>query len=94
MKGVARNKAAFIAMKAGVAASSILATRNMAAQQGRAIATMVAINSAHAMVAATTTGGATSADPDSAHPVGAAKRARSSTTAPAHGLCRFRRGPP
>ena len=51
MKGLARNKTAFIAMKAGVAASTILATRNMAKRNKvAAIATMVAINSAYAMV--------------------------------------------
>ena len=51
MRGVARNKTAFVAMKAGLAASTILATRNMAKHNKvAAIATLVAINSAYAMV--------------------------------------------
>jgi hypothetical protein len=51
MKGLASNKAAFIAMKAGVAASTILASRNMAKRNKvAAIATMIAINSAYAFV--------------------------------------------
>ncbi len=51
MEGVVRNKTAFIAMKAGVAAATILATRHMARRNRiAAIATVVAINSAYAMV--------------------------------------------
>jgi hypothetical protein len=51
MTGVAKNKAAFIALKAGMAASTILASRNMAKRNKvAAIATMVAINSAYAFV--------------------------------------------
>lgn len=51
MKGVARNKAAFIALKAGMAASTILASRNMAKRNKiAAIATMVAVNTAYAFV--------------------------------------------
>ncbi|MEO7189932.1 MAG: DUF5658 family protein [Vicinamibacterales bacterium] len=51
MKGIAGNKAAFIAMKAGVAASTIFATRALAKKNKvAAIATLLAINSAYAMV--------------------------------------------
>lgn len=51
MSGMSRNKAAFVAMKAGVAASTIFATRNMAKRNKiAAIVTSVAINSAYALV--------------------------------------------
>jgi hypothetical protein len=51
MKGIAGNKAAFVAMKAGVAVSTILATHNMAKRNKvAAIATAIAINSAYAFV--------------------------------------------
>ena len=51
MRGLVRNKTAFIALKASVAASTILATRNMARRNKIvAIATVVGINSAYAMV--------------------------------------------
>jgi len=51
MGGMAGNKAAFIAMKAGVAATTIFATRNVARRNKvAAIATAVAINSAYAFV--------------------------------------------
>ncbi len=51
MAGVAQNKVAFVAMKAGVAAGTILATHNMAKRNKvAAIATLVAINSAYAFV--------------------------------------------
>jgi len=51
MRGLARNKTAFVAMKAGLAASTILAARNMAKQNKvAAISTLVVINSAYAMI--------------------------------------------
>jgi Domain of unknown function (DUF5658) len=51
MTGVARNKLAFIALKAGVATSTVLAAHNMAkTNKLAAIATLVAINSAYAMI--------------------------------------------
>jgi hypothetical protein len=51
MKGIAGNKTAFIAMKAGMAASTILATRNMAKRNKvAAVVTAIAINSAYAYV--------------------------------------------
>jgi Domain of unknown function (DUF5658) len=51
MQGVTKNSALFLTMKAGVAASTILAARQMAKRNKvAAIATLVAINSAYAMV--------------------------------------------
>ena len=51
MSPLTRNKAAFIAVKAGVAASTILAARSMAKRNKvAAIVTLAAINSAYAMV--------------------------------------------
>jgi hypothetical protein len=51
MKNVAGNKAAFVALKAGVAVTTILATRNMAKRNKvAAMATLIAINSAYAFV--------------------------------------------
>jgi hypothetical protein len=51
MKNLAGNKAGFVALKAGVAVSTILATRNMAKRNKvAAIATLIAINSAYAFV--------------------------------------------
>lgn len=51
MSPVTRNKAAFIALKAGVAVSSIMAARNMSKRNKVAAAlTLVAVNSAYAMV--------------------------------------------
>jgi len=51
MSGVTRNRAAFIVTKAAVAASTILASRQMAKRNKvAAIVTLVAINSAYAMV--------------------------------------------
>jgi hypothetical protein len=51
MKNVAGNKAAFVALKAGVAVTTILATRNMAKRNKvAAIATLIAVNSAYAFV--------------------------------------------
>lgn len=52
MAGVTRNKGAFIAMKAGVAVSAIFAAKGVAKHNKvAAIATLVAINSAYALVA-------------------------------------------
>jgi len=52
MSGVSRNKGSFIAMKAAVATSAIFAARGVAKRNKvAAIATLVAINSAYAMVA-------------------------------------------
>jgi len=51
MQGVTGNRAAFIAVKAGVAASSIMAARHLAKRNKiAAIATLVAVNSAYAYV--------------------------------------------
>jgi hypothetical protein len=51
MAGVTKNKAAFMAVKAGVAVSTIFAAKNMAKKNKvAAIATLVAINSAYALV--------------------------------------------
>jgi hypothetical protein len=51
MKNMAGNKAAFVALKAGVAVTTILATRNMAKRNKvAAIATLVAVNAAYAFV--------------------------------------------
>jgi len=51
MAGVTKNKAAFIALKAGVAFSSVMAARNMSKRNKvAAVLTLVAINSAYAMV--------------------------------------------
>jgi hypothetical protein len=51
MAGVAGNKAAFMAVKATVAVSTILAARNMAKRNKvAAIATLVAVNAAYAFV--------------------------------------------
>jgi hypothetical protein len=49
--GLSGRKAAFIALKAGVAFSTIMAARNMSKRNKvAAVATLVAINSAYAMV--------------------------------------------
>lgn len=51
MQGVTKNRAAFMAIKAGVAVSTIMAARHMAKRNKvAAIATLVAINSAYAVV--------------------------------------------
>ena len=51
MKGIAGNTGAFIAMKAGLAAGTILATHNMAKRNKvAAVLTAVAINSAYVFV--------------------------------------------
>ena len=51
MQGVTRNRATFMAVKAGVAASTILAAKQLSKRNKvAAIATLVAINSAYAMV--------------------------------------------
>jgi hypothetical protein len=51
MTGAARNKAAFIALKAGVAFSTVMAARNMSKRNKvAAVLTLVAINSAYAMI--------------------------------------------
>lgn len=51
MAPVTGNKAAFIALKAGVAVSTVLAARNMAKRNKvAAVLTLVAVNSAYAMV--------------------------------------------
>jgi hypothetical protein len=51
MQGVTTNRAAFLAVKAGVAASTVLATRQLAKRNKvAAIVTLVAINSAYAFV--------------------------------------------
>lgn len=51
MTGVTGNKFAFIALKAGVAASTVLAAHNMArTNKVAAIATLIAVNSAYAMI--------------------------------------------
>lgn len=51
MNGVTGNKGAFIALKAGVAFSTVMAARNMSKRNKVAAAlTLVAINSAYAMV--------------------------------------------
>lgn len=51
MSGATRNKAAFIAIKAGVAFSSVMAARNMSKRNKvAAVLTLVAINSAYAMI--------------------------------------------
>ena len=52
MSGLTRNKAAFIAVKAAVATSTILATRQLAKRNKvAAVVTLVAINTAYAFVA-------------------------------------------
>lgn len=51
MAGVARNRAAFIAVKAGVAATTVLAAQKLARRNKvAAIVTLVAINSAYAYI--------------------------------------------
>lgn len=51
MSGATRNKAAFIAIKAGVAFSSVMAARNMSKRNKvAAVLTLVAVNSAYAMI--------------------------------------------
>jgi hypothetical protein len=51
MEGVTRNRAAFMAVKVGVAASTILAARQLSKRNKvAAVVTLVAINSAYAMV--------------------------------------------
>lgn len=51
MDGVTKNRAAFLAVKAGVAASTILATRQLSKRnKTAAIVTLVAVNSAYAFV--------------------------------------------
>jgi hypothetical protein len=51
MEGVTRNQAMFVAVKAGVAASTILAARQLSKRnKAAAVATLVAINSAYALV--------------------------------------------
>lgn len=51
MTGVTKNPAAFIALKAGVAASTIMAARQMAKHNKvAAVVTLVAVNSVYAMV--------------------------------------------
>jgi hypothetical protein len=49
--GITQNRAAFMAVKAGIAATSIMAARQMAKHNKlAAIATMVGLNSAYAFV--------------------------------------------
>jgi hypothetical protein len=51
MSGATRNKAAFIALKAGVALSTVMAARNMSKRNKvAAVLTLVAVNSAYAMI--------------------------------------------
>lgn len=51
MTGATRHQAAFVALKAGIAISSVMAARNMSKRNKvAAVATLVAINSAYAMV--------------------------------------------
>lgn len=51
MKGIVKNKAAFIALKAGIAAGTIFAARETAKKNRvAAIVTLVAMNSAYAMI--------------------------------------------
>lgn len=51
MRGITGNRAAFIAMKAGVATTTILATRGMARRHKvGAIATLIAVNAGYAWV--------------------------------------------
>jgi hypothetical protein len=51
MEGVTRNRAAFFAVKAAVATSTVLAARQLSKRNKvAAIVTLVAINSAYAMV--------------------------------------------
>lgn len=51
MKGIVKNKAAFIAMKAGVAAGTIMAARHTSKKNRlAAVVSLVAINSAYAMI--------------------------------------------
>jgi hypothetical protein len=51
MQGVTRNQAMFMAVKAGVAASTILAAKQLSKRnKAAAVATLVAINSAYALV--------------------------------------------
>jgi hypothetical protein len=51
MAGVTRNRAAFMAVKAGVAVSTVLAARQLARRNKvAAVVTLVAINSAYAFV--------------------------------------------
>jgi hypothetical protein len=51
MTDVTKNKLAFVALKAGIAASTVMAAHNMAkTNKAAAIATLFAINSAYAMI--------------------------------------------
>ncbi|HVW05345.1 MAG TPA: DUF5658 family protein [Vicinamibacterales bacterium] len=51
MTGVTKNRLAFVALKAGIATSTVLAAHNMAKRNKvAAIATLVAMNSAYAMI--------------------------------------------
>jgi hypothetical protein len=51
MTGVTKNPWAFVALKAGVATSTVLAARNMAKRNKvAAVATLIAVNSAYAMI--------------------------------------------
>ena len=51
MTGVTKNRWAFVALKAGVATSTVLAARHMAKRNKvAAIATLIAVNSAYAMI--------------------------------------------
>lgn len=51
MTDVTKNKLAFVALKAGIATSTVLAARNMARRNKvAAVMTLVAINSAYAMI--------------------------------------------
>lgn len=51
MTGVTKNRWAFVALKAGIATSTVLAAHNMAKRNKvAAIATLVAMNSAYAMI--------------------------------------------
>jgi hypothetical protein len=51
MTGVTKNKLAFVALKAGIATSTVIAAHNMAkTNKVAAIATLFAINSAYAMI--------------------------------------------
>ena len=51
MTGITKNRVAFIALKAGIAASTVMAAHNMAkTNKVAAIATLFAINSAYAMI--------------------------------------------
>jgi len=51
MSGATRNRAAFVALKAGVALSTVMAAKNMSKRNKvAAVLTLVAINSAYAMI--------------------------------------------